>query len=114
MIHNDILNPCPFCGGNAVRRRERHTPYQKLYITTDGRGSPEDRILTEPPKYPPIGMIAAEKPLPSVNDGWVVECEQCGARGPLKYTTPIQTREQAAALWNERERDRIGGTQNET
>lgn len=96
---------CPFCGGNAILAREYHTPTQTIYIRTDGAGTPEDRVLTECPKYVPLGMVEAVKLQPRVNDGWLIECEKCGARGPHEYTDPIQCRDKAVELWNERSGD---------
>jgi Lar family restriction alleviation protein len=77
------LKPCPFCGGEAKIARETHTPVPDL---CRAERSCEYRAI----------------PRPSINDGLLMECETCGARGPHEYTTPIQSRETAIAAWNNR------------
>jgi len=84
MIDYDRLKPCPFCGGKSTVARETHRPTRQLQTRFDG------------------GFTIAD---PIVNDGWLIECEKCGARGPHEYTDPVQTMGQAAVAWNRREPD---------
>jgi Lar family restriction alleviation protein len=75
------LAPCPFCGGNAAIARETYVPTRTIKTKFEG------------------DFTGA---LPRVNDGWLMECETCGARGPHEYKKPIQTAEQARTAWNQR------------
>lgn len=77
------LRACPFCGGaEIIITRETHRPPPELCETDNG------------------GYRAV--PRPSVMDGWIAECRQCGARGPHEYTNPVQSIERAAYAWNAR------------
>ena len=78
------LKKCPFCGGAASIQRESHTSTRKITIPFHGDFTTAD---------------------PKINDGWLAECIDCGARGPHEYTEPVQSIEDAAKLWNTRTED---------
>jgi hypothetical protein len=76
---------CPFCGGKArTIARETHIPTRKIKT---------ESVL-------PLEELTVA--MPRVNDGWLVECEDCGARGPHDYTNPIQSMQEAVIKWNKR------------
>lgn len=37
MIQNEDLHECPFCGGKAIMESWEMTPYEKMYIDSDGK-----------------------------------------------------------------------------
>ena len=80
------LKPCPFCAGEGYTAKETYIHTKKIRTELGG----EFRVACPP-----------------VNDGWLIECKECGARGPHEYTKPIQSREKAVFAWNRRE----GGTE---
>jgi hypothetical protein len=83
--------PCPFCGGNALLSREYYRPTVPYEVRPSAlAGIRTDHATTHTPL------------LPQVNDGWLMECEKCGARGPHEYPAPIQNRDEAVKLWNGR------------
>lgn len=85
------LKPCSFCGGEAHLHKEMQLDTTKTELLHDKtfEGVP---ILPTRKKFEIVfGQVCT---------GWLAECDDCGARGALQYTEPIQTQTEAAELWN--------------
>jgi hypothetical protein len=79
------LKSCPFCGSEKVGlSRELFRPPPELC-----------EIEGHPGQYTSI-------PRSVISDGWLIECETCGARGPHEYTNPVQSMDKARMSWNQR------------
>ena len=88
------LKPCPFCGGIAFPHKEYYEDYEERPVVFNEIVA----VGMNPMTYTQKARISKGK----ICVGWLIECEDCGARGAIEYKDPIQTREEAAELWNVR------------